>query len=131
MTYLGSYDSFSVLVLWEVRENSWNLSTFSLLLEKQNYKNPRRFLDRVKHTNFVWILKCNTAPCRILRGMYILNSCHDLCAMSQLIHGVYVYDFLFSVKKTRVWIIAILTLKVISWGYPIHGVYRPSLSLDY
>ncbi len=39
--------------------------------------------------------------------------------------------FLFSVKKTHVWIIASLTLKVTSWGYPIHGVYRPSLTLHY
>ncbi len=43
----------------------------------------------------------------------------------------HVYVFLFSVKKTRVLIIASLTLKVTSWGYPIHGIYRPSLSLDY
>ncbi len=33
----------------------------------------------------------------------------------------HVYVFLLSVKKTRVWIIASLTLKVILWGYPIHG----------
>ncbi len=38
---------------------------------------------------------------------------------------------LFSVKKTRVWIIASLTLKVIPWGYPIQNIYRPSLSLHY
>ncbi len=31
----------------------------------------------------------------------------------------------------RVWIIASLTLKVTSWGYLIHGIYRPSLPLDY
>ncbi len=43
----------------------------------------------------------------------------------------HVYVFLFNVKKTRVWIIASLTLKVTSWGYPIHGIYRPSLSLHY
>ncbi len=35
---MGSYDSFSVVVLWKVRENLWNLSIFSLLLEKLNYK---------------------------------------------------------------------------------------------
>ncbi len=35
--------------------------------------------------------------------------------------------FLFSVKKR----IASLTLKVTSWGYPIHGIYWASLSLDY
>ncbi len=60
MPYLGSYDSFSVLVLRKVRENSWNLSTFSLLLGKPNYKNPRRFLYRFDHTKLVLILKCNT-----------------------------------------------------------------------
>ncbi len=70
MTYLGSYDSFSVLVLRKVRENSWNLSTFSLLLEKPNYKNPRRFVYRVNHTNFVLIIKWNTVPCRILEELH-------------------------------------------------------------
>ncbi len=41
----------------------------------------------------------------------------------------HVYVFLFSMKKTRVWIIASLTLKVTLWGHPIHGIYWPSLSL--
>ncbi len=43
----------------------------------------------------------------------------------------HVFMFLFSVKKTRVWIVASLTLKVTSWGYPMHDIYRPSLSLHY
>ncbi len=38
VAYLGSYDSFSALVLWRVRENSLKLRTFSLLLEKPNNK---------------------------------------------------------------------------------------------
>ncbi len=42
----------------------------------------------------------------------------------------HVYVFLFSVKK-RVFELSRLTLKVTSWGYPIHGIYRPRLSLDY
>ncbi len=46
----------------------------------------------------------------------------------------YIYDRYYirtHVWKKRVWIIAGLTLKVTSWGCPIHGIYRPSLSLDY
>ncbi len=39
----------------------------------------------------------------------------------------HIYVFLYSVKK-RVLVIARLTLKVTSWGYPIHGIFRPSLS---
>ncbi len=37
------------------------------------------------------------------------------------------YAFLFLWEKTRVWIIASLTLKMTSWGYPIHGIYRLNL----
>ncbi len=36
--------------------------------------------------------------------------------------------FLFSVKKTLVVIIASLTLKMTSWGYPKHNIYRLSVS---
>ncbi len=32
---------------------------------KPNYKNPRSF----EHAKFVVILKCNTVPCRIFRGI--------------------------------------------------------------
>ncbi len=87
MTYLGSYDSFSFLALWKVRENSSNLSTFSLLLKKPNYKNPRRFLYRFEFTQFVIIRKCNTVPCRIFRGISFLNvvmtcaRCGKLCTV--------------------------------------------------
>ncbi len=49
---MGSYDSFSALVVWKVREKAWNLSTFSILLEKPNHKNPRRFLYRFKRAKF-------------------------------------------------------------------------------
>ncbi len=73
VAYLGSNDSFSVLVLRKVRENSWKLSTFSLLLEKPIYKNPRRFLYRFEHAKLVLILKCYTVPCRIFRGISFLN----------------------------------------------------------
>ncbi len=50
-----------------------------------------------------------------------------------LTHDIYnvwthVYVFLFSVKKTPVWIIASLTFKMTSWGYPMNGIYLPSLS---
>ncbi len=72
MKYI-SYDSFSVLVLRKVRENSWNLSIFSLLLEKLNQKNPRRFFYSFEHTKFALILKCNTVPCRIFRGISFEN----------------------------------------------------------
>ncbi len=52
VAYMGSYDSFSALVVWKVRENAWNLSTFSILVEKPNHKNPRRFLYRFKRAKF-------------------------------------------------------------------------------
>ncbi len=87
MHILGNYVSFSVLVLRKVRENSWNRSTFSLLLEKPNYKNPRRFLYRVGHTKFVLLLKCNTFPCSIFRGSSSWNvvmtcaRCGKLCTV--------------------------------------------------
>ncbi len=74
MTYLGSYDSFSVLLLRKVRENSWNLSTFSLLLKKPNYKNPRRFLYLVKHTKFVLIPKWST----VLLGKTMIKATFNL-----------------------------------------------------
>ncbi len=74
---MGIYDSFSVLVLLKVRENSWNLSTFSLLVEKQNHKNPRSFLYRFDQTKFVLILSCSS----IFRG---ISCCNDLCVMWQI-----------------------------------------------
>ncbi len=48
---------------------------------KTNYKNPRNFLYRVKHTKFVLILKCNTVQVPYLQRNFILKCCHDLCAM--------------------------------------------------
>ncbi len=86
---MGSYDRFSVLVLWKVRENSLNLCTFSLLLEKPNYKNPRRFLFRFEHTKFVLIIKWNTVSLPYLQRNFILKCCHDLCVMLQIMHRVY------------------------------------------
>ncbi len=68
-----SYASFSVLVLQEVRENSWSLSTFSLLLEKPNFKNPCSFFYRFEHAKFVFLLIVNTVPCRTFRGISIKN----------------------------------------------------------
>ncbi len=56
VAYLWSYASCSVLVLRQVSESSWNLSTFSLLLEKSNYKNPRNFLYRFEHAKIVFII---------------------------------------------------------------------------
>ncbi len=49
---MGSYDSFSALVLRKARENAWNLNTFSILLEKPNYKNPCSFFYRFKRAKF-------------------------------------------------------------------------------
>ncbi len=46
----------------------------------------------------------------------------------QKISMKHVYVFLFSVKKTRVLIIAILTLNVTLWGHPIRGINRAFLS---
>ncbi len=99
---MGSYDSFSVLVLWKVRENSWNLSTFSLPLEKPNYKNPRCFSQsfwaykvcinsRVKHSSLPY-----------LQRNFILKCCHDLCTMWQIIHRVhlqYLYQYMTKFKS--------------------------------
>ncbi len=69
VAYLGNYDKFSVSVLLKVRENSRNLSIFSRLLEKPNYKHSRNFLFRFEHKKFVLIIKGKTVPCRILRGI--------------------------------------------------------------
>ncbi len=79
----------SVLVLRKVRENWWNLSTFSLLLEKPKYKNPRRFLYRVKHTKFALIFKESHSSLPYLQRNFILKCCRDLCAMWKIMHRVY------------------------------------------
>ncbi len=73
VAYLGSYDCFSVLVLREVREASRNLSTFSLPLEKLNFKSPCSFLYRFEHAKLVFILMGNTVPCRTFRGISFKN----------------------------------------------------------
>ncbi len=54
-------------------EISINLSTFSLLLKKPNYKSPRRFVYRIERTKFLLILNCNTVTCRIFRGISFNN----------------------------------------------------------
>ncbi len=59
---MGQPNRYSVLVLQKVRENSWNLSTFSLLLEELNTKNPRRFVFSFEHAKFVLILKFKIVP---------------------------------------------------------------------
>ncbi len=73
VAYLGSYASFSVLVLLEVRENAWILSAFSLLLEKTNYKNSSSLLYRFEHANIVFMLMGSTVPCRTFREISFLN----------------------------------------------------------
>ncbi len=64
---IGLELSFSVLELREVRENSRNLSTFSLLLEKPNFKNPCSY--RFKHVKVVFMLMDNAVPCCAFRGI--------------------------------------------------------------
>ncbi len=122
---MGSYDSFSVLVLRKVRENSWNQSTFSLLPEKLNYKNPRRFLYRLEQTKFVLSLKCNTVSLSYLQRNFILKCCHDLCAMWQIMHHVhlqYLYQYetkfksLFLCRINQANFIFILKLSQLTWG---------------
>ncbi len=81
---MGSYDSFSVLVLREVRENSWNLTTFSLLL-----KNPFSFLYHFGHEKFVFILKLNTDPCRNFREISFLNV-NLTCARCDNLYTMYI-----------------------------------------
>ncbi len=67
VAYLGSYESFSGLLLREVRENS---STFLLLLEKTNLKNPCSFLYRFEHAKLVFRLMVSTVPCRTFRAIH-------------------------------------------------------------
>ncbi len=38
-------------------------------MEKPNFKNPINFLNRFEHANGVFILKCDTVPCRIFGGI--------------------------------------------------------------
>ncbi len=73
-------------MLWEVRENSWNLCTLSLLMENSNYKNPHSFLYSFGHATFVINLKFNTVPCRIFGRNFIWKCCHDLCAAFSRLH---------------------------------------------
>ncbi len=67
VAYLGSYVSFSVLVRREVRENSFNPRTFSILLEKPKYKNASSFLYRFEHAKLIIVPLGNTVPCRNFR----------------------------------------------------------------
>ncbi len=66
-TYGFPPQGLSVLGLREVRENSRNLSTFSLLLEKPNVKNPCSY--RVEHVKVVFMLIGNAVPCCAFRGI--------------------------------------------------------------
>ncbi len=138
---MGSYDSFSVLVLWKVRENSWNQSTFSLLLEKPNYKIPHRFLYRVKHTKFVLILKCNTAQVPCLQRYFNLKCCLDLCAMWQIMHRVHLqylyqcmtkFQYVFY-RYNQTNCIYILKYTQLTWGVaeeiPLYTEYRLRASI--
>ncbi len=59
-------------MLREVRENSWNLSTFSLLLGKPYFKNPCSFLYRFEHARTVLMVMGNTVLCRNFRGISFL-----------------------------------------------------------
>ncbi len=75
------------------------------------------------HSKCVWNMIKQSKP---LQTRYDMTYIYDRYYIRK-----HVYIFLFCVKKTRVGIIASLTLKVTSWGYPIHGIYRPSLSVHY
>ncbi len=73
---------------------------------------------------------------RQINSMCVWNMIKQSKPLQTRYDTTYIYDIYYIrtrvyVKKTRVWIIACLTLKVTSWGCPIHGVYRPSLSLHY
>ncbi len=54
-----------------LKRNSWNLSTFSFLLEKPTYKNPCSFLYIFAHAQFVLILKWKG---RFLHGTGLLQT---------------------------------------------------------
>ncbi len=56
-----------------VSDNVCSLSTFLLLLEKQNLKNPCSFLYRLEHAKFVFNLKYHIVLCRIFRGFPFQN----------------------------------------------------------
>ncbi len=60
---------FSVWELREVRENSWSLSTFWLLLEKLNFENPCRVLYHLEHAELPFMLMVITVPYLSFRGI--------------------------------------------------------------
>ncbi len=86
--FCGVMIIFSVLVLRKVREYSEEKSTFALLLEKQNYKNQRRFLYRFEHATFVLLLKSNIVTCPIFRGISFKNVVMA-CAQCSKLYTVY------------------------------------------
>ncbi len=107
--------------LWLSFQNNWTCFVIGML-------HVSRFLflinfQRHMHSIYVWNMIKRSKP---LQTRYNTTHIYDRYYIR-----THVYVFLFSVKKTRVLIIASLTLKVASWGYPIHGIYWPSLSLDY
>ncbi len=69
VAYLGSFYSFTVLVVRVVPENACCLSTFSLPLERPNFKNSCSCLFCFEHAKLVFILKFTTGPYRISRGI--------------------------------------------------------------
>ncbi len=76
--------------------------TFSLLMQKPNYKNPRRFLYRFEHTKFVLNLKCNTLPRRIFRGISFQNVVMTCASCWQIMHRVhlqYLYQYMTKFKS--------------------------------
>ncbi len=98
-------------------KNPWNQSTVSLLPEKLNYKNPRRFLNHLEHNRRCLVLQLVTTSLAYnvciyskvkhsslpyLQRNFILKCCHDLCTMWQIMHRVhlqYLYQYMTKFKS--------------------------------
>ncbi len=91
-----------------------------------NYALYAAILKRNNERSHLAITKNSAKRLRIVVQNHVVNITKHITT-GILKEHMYICSFLVW-KKTRVWIIASLTLKVTSWGYPIHGIYRPSLS---
>ncbi len=93
----GVFIVFSVLVVRVVPENACGLSTFSLLLDKPNFKNPCSCLFRFEHAKLVYILKFTTGPYCIFRGIPF-KSVELTCARSGNLCNIICKYKLFDIK---------------------------------
>ncbi len=114
----------------------WYLSSWDVIFWLSFQNNWTCFIFVIGMLHFSRFFIFNKFPATYAFHMCVEYDKTMKTPSNKIWYGIYIRQILykntcicvpFKCEKTRVWIIASLTLKVTSWRYLINGIYRPSL----